>query len=174
LLIENGKWKIKIIFFSLFFIFTGCGYKPSIRYQDNLLSNKIKVENRIDVKNPRETIFLRDAINDAIFTILNKNVCYENCDTILKINSANYSLSVLDYDKNGFPSLYRANVNLSVTLIDKNEKSHNYNVSGIYDFRVESNSVINDEVKLNAYKQATINALNKLFALIARDGVGRG
>jgi len=80
-------------------------------------------------------------------------------------------LSVLDYDKNGFPSLYRANVSLSVTLIDKNKKVHNYSVSGIYDFRVESNSIINDETKLNAYKQAMLNALNKLFALIAKDGV---
>jgi len=167
--------RIKVIFFFLFFLaLVGCGYKPSIRYQNNLLSEKIKVENKIDIKSPRETIFLRDAINDAIFTILNKNICYENCDTILKINSANYSLSVLDYDKNGFPSLYRANVSLSVTLIDKNKKSHNYSVSGIYDFRVESNSIINDETKLNAYKQATINALNKLFALIAKDGVNRG
>jgi len=168
--VENVELRIKVIFFFLFLILTGCGYKPSIKYQDNLLSEKIKVENKIDIKNPRETIFLKDAINDAVFTILNKNLCYENCDTILKIHSANYYLSVLDYDKNGFPSLYRANVSLNVTLIDKNKKSYNYEVSGIYDFRVESNSIINDETKLNAYKQATINALNKLFALIAKDG----
>jgi len=169
--IENIKLRIKVIFFFLFLILTGCGYKPSTVYQDRLISNKVKIVIEIDVKNPRESIFVKDALNDAIYSILNKNVCYNNCNSVLKINSSSFSLSVLDYDKNGYPVLYRANVSLNVTLIDKNQKKYLYNVKGIYDFRIESNSVLNDEEKLNAYKNASINALNKLFALITKDGV---
>ena len=162
---------IKIFIFPLLFLLTGCGYKPSNVYQDKLMGNQVKVVIDIDVKNPRTSVFIKDAINDAVYSILGKNVCYNNCNTTLKINSSSYSLSVLDYDQNGYPVLYRANVNLNVTLTDKNKKTHSYNVNGIYDFRIESNSVLNDEVKLNAYKNASINALNKLFALIAKDGV---
>lgn len=169
--IDNGKWKIKCIFFFLFLVLTGCGYKPSSVYQNKLTGDKVKIVINIDVKNPRTSIFIKDSINDAVYSILSKNVCYNNCNTILKINSSSYSLSVLDYDQNGYPVLYRANVNLNVTLTDKNKKTHSYSVNGIYDFRIESNSVLNDEVKLNAYKNASINALNKLFALIAKDGV---
>jgi len=87
------------------------------------------------------------------------------------IITPNYSsLIVLDYDKNGYPILYRSVVTLSVTIKDKNGKIRHYNVSGSYDFRVESQGVLSDEARLNAYKNASINALNKLFALIAKAG----
>ena len=160
----------KLLFF-LPFIFLACGYKPSVEYQNKLLSNQIKTIVKIDVKNPRETIFLKDALNDAVYTILGKNVCYNNCTTTLIINPSFSSLEVLDYDKNGYPVLYRSKVILNVTLKDKTSKVRKYSVRGVYDFRIESQSVVNDETKLNAYKNASINALNKLFALITKDGV---
>ena len=159
--------KFFILFFLLFF---GCSYKPSINYQQKILGNKIKPIVKIDIKNPRETIFLKDALNDAIYTFLDKNVCFQNCDSVIEISSQTPSLEVLDYDQNGYPVLYRSKVNLSVTVIDKNGKKRYYNVSGTYDFKIESQGVLNDEAKLNAYKNASINALNKLFALIAKDG----
>ena len=175
---DNGKWINKKFFVSLsilhftFYIFlVGCGYKPSIDYQNRLIGKKVKVEVNINIKNPRESIYLKDAVIDAVYSILDKEVCFENCDTILKISPRYSSIQVLDYDENGYPILYRSKVILNTTLIDKNGKKRVYSVSGIYDFRVESQSVLNDEAKLNAYKNASINALNKLFALISKDGV---
>ena len=173
---NNEKWKIKkyfillsILHFTFYISLVGCGYKPSVEYQEAILGNKIKPVVEIDVKNPRETIFLKDAINDAIYTLLGKDVCYNNCDSILKINSQSASLSVLDYDDNGYPSLYRSIVTLKVTI--KNKSFYKtYSVKGSYDFKIVSNGVIDDQTKLNAYKNASINALNKLFALIAKDG----
>ena len=159
----------KLLFF-LPFIFLACGYKPSVDYQNRLLGSKIKTVVNIDVQNPRETIFLKDALNDAVYTILGKNVCYNNCTSTLIINPSFSSLDVLDYDKNGYPVLYRSKVVLNVTLKDKNLKIRHYTVNGIYDFRVESQSIVNDETKLNAYKNASINALNKLFATLSKDG----
>ena len=161
---------MKKLFFFLPLIFVACGYKPSVDYQNRLLGNQIKTVVNIDVQNPRETIFLKDALNDAVYTILGKNVCYNNCTSTLIINPSFSSLDVLDYDKNGYPVLYRSKVVLNVTLKDKNLKIRHYTVNGIYDFRVESQSIVNDETKLNAYKNASINALNKLFATLAKDG----
>ena len=160
----------KLLFF-LPFVFIACGYKPSVEYQNKILGNQIKTVVNIDVKNPRETIFLKDALNDAVYTLLGKNVCYNNCSSTLIINPSFSSLDVLDYDENGYPVLYRSTVVLNVTLKDKYSKMRTYQVKGIYDFRVESQSIINDETKLNAYKNASINALNKLFARLTKDGV---
>ena len=161
---------LKKLLFFFPFIFIACGYKPSVDYQNKLLGNQIKTVVNIDVKNPRETIFLKDAVNDAVYSILGDNVCYNNCSSILTIKPSFSSLDVLDYDKNGYPVLYRSKVVLNITLKDKNSKIRNYTVSGIYDFRIESQSIVNDETKLNAYKNASINALNKFFAILAKDG----
>ena len=163
---------MKKLFIFLPFLFLSCGYKPSITYQEKVLGNNIKPVVSLDIKNPRETIFLRDAVNDAVYTLLGKNVCYEKCDSEMIINPSSSTLSVLDYDENGYPVLYRSKVVLNVDIV-KNSKHRKYTVSGTYDFRVESQSVLNDEAKLNAYKNASINALNKLFAMIAKDGASK-
>jgi hypothetical protein len=160
-------------FFPLFFIFLffGCGYKPSSVYQKKILGYNIKPVVNIDPKNPRETIFLKDAVNDAIYTVLGSNVCYKNCDTVMEVSASSSSISPLDYDKNGLPILYRSKVVLNVTLTDKNKKVRKYTVSGIYDFKITTDSVLTDQTKLNAFKQASLNAINKLLAEITKDGI---
>jgi len=148
----------------------GCGYKPSSYYQNKIIGKNIKAVVEIDPANPRETIFLKDALNDAVYTILGKNLCENNCDTIIKINASSSNLTPLDYDENGFPVLYRSSVVLKAEVIDKNKSKRNYTVSGSYDFKITTDSVITDQLKLDAFKKASINALNKLFAKITKDG----
>ena len=161
---------MKKLFFFLFFLI-GCGYKPSTLYQQTILGDKIKPVVEIDPKNPRETIFLKDAVNDAIYSILGQNVCFKDCNTIMNVSAASSLIYPLDYDENGLPILYRSKVVLNVKLTDKNNKNRFYSVTGIYDFRVTSDSVVTDQIKLNAYKRASLNALNKLFAEITKDGI---
>ena len=160
----------KFLFF-LPFLFLACGYKPSAVYQQNILGENIKPVVEIDPKSPRETIFLKDAVNDAVYTVLGRNVCYQNCDTVMQVSASSSSIYPLDYDENGLPILYRSKVVLNVKLTDKNKKVRNYTVSGIYDFKVTTDSVLTDQTKLNAYKQASLNALNKLIAEITKDGI---
>ncbi|NPA12324.1 MAG: hypothetical protein GXO62_08775 [Epsilonproteobacteria bacterium] len=151
-------------------ILTGCGYKPSSAYQDRLIGENIKVNVDITAKNPREGVFLEDAVRDAVYSVFHKNLCFQNCDTILTIDSANNNLEAIDFDENGYPILYRSKVTLKVTLKDKTGKTRHYSVEGSYDFNVASQGVVTDQMKLQAYKRASINALNKLIANITKDG----
>ena len=163
---------MKKLFFLIPFLFLACGYKPSISYQEKVIGHNINPKIIIDIKNPRETIFLKDAVIDSIYTLLGQNVCYTNCDSELYINPKSSSLIVLDYDENGYPVLYRSVVSLEIK-IKKEGFVKKYLVNGTYDFRLEPQGVLNDEAKLNAYKYASLNALNKFFALLAKDGADR-
>jgi hypothetical protein len=125
----------------------------------------------IDVKSPEENVFLKDALNEAIFTLFDSEISDTNSNTIIKLSILNSSLEPLDYDENGYPILYRSSVTLKAYILDKNNKKREYHVNGFYDFAVSVNSVINDQIKLNAFKKAAINALNKLIALITKDGI---
>jgi len=151
-------------------LFLGCGYKPSSVYQNKIIGDRIKVDVKIDPKNPRETIFLKDAVIDAVYTVFGKNLCTSKCDTYLQVNSSSSNISAIDFDENGYPILYRSSVNLNVNLTDKNGKKRHYSVSGTYDFKVAAQGVVTEQLKLDAYKKASINALNKLIAKITKDG----
>jgi len=159
------------IFNFLFFTLTGCGYKPSSLYQNKIIGKDIQAVVEISPKTPKKSAFLKDALNDAVYTVFGANLVNKKANTkiILSINSS--SLNALDYDENGFPILYRSEVTLKAKIIDKHSKVRNYTVSGNYDFAISPNSIINDQLKFNSFKQACVNAINKLLAEITKDGV---
>jgi len=166
----NNNFSFCIFHFTLFILLIGCGYKPSSYYQNKIIGKNIQAIVDISVQTPRESAFLKDALNDAIYSVFGANIANKNADTKIILSISSSSLDPLDYDKNGFPILYRSAVTLNAKVIDKYGKIHNYTVSGNYDFAISPNSIINDQLKLDSFKQASINALNVLLAEITKDG----
>jgi hypothetical protein len=156
--------------FSLFIIL-GCGYKPSSYYQKKIIGDKIQANIQIDPQNPRESAFLKDALNEAVYTVFGADISDSGYNTSINLSISSSSLEPLDYDQNGFPILYRSAVTLKAVIIDKHKKKRSYSISGNYDFAVSANSIINDQIKFDSFKKASINALNKLLAEITKDGV---
>ena len=161
----------KLIFiFSLLLI--GCGYKPSTYYTSPLLGDKIYTQVSIDIKNPTDAIFLKDAVNQAVYSVFNAKLVSKNeADTIMIFNLNSVSISPIDYDKNGYPILYRASASLSVNVKMANNTTKSYSGSGSYDFSIVSNSVLSDDLKHNAIKQAFIKALQIIEFKIAQGGI---
>ena len=161
-------------FFPILFLFIGCGYKPSSVYQEKIIAKDIKAVVNISSKNPKKDAFLKDALYDAVYTIFDANLVDNNENTTIILSLISSSITPLDYDENGFPILYRSKVKLKAKIIDKNKKTRFYSISGKYDFAVTSNSVLNNQIKFDAFKKASIDALNKLLAKITIDGASYG
>ncbi len=159
-----------ILIFTLFFI--GCGYKPSTYYTSPLLGDKIYTEVNIDIKNPTDAIFLKDAVNQAVYSVFNaKLVKKEEADSIMIFNVKSVSITPIDYDKNGYPILYRASASISANIQMENNITKSYQGSGSYDFSIVSNSVVSDDLRHNAIKQAFIKALQIIEFKIAQGGI---
>jgi len=168
--INNNFLKFYILHFIFLILFIGCGYKPSSVYQNKIIGKNIEAIVTISAKNPRESAFLKDALNDAVYSVFGANLSKKDADTKIILSISSSSLVPLDYDENGFPILYRSAVTLKAKVIDKYGKIHNYTVNGNYDFAISPNSIINDQLKFNSFKQASVNALNVLLAEITKDG----
>ena len=161
---------MKKFFYFLFIIFlVGCGYKPSSEYQNKIIGDAISPSVRIDITAPQTSIFVKDALRLAIFSVFGKEID-KDANSKIDITSINANIFSIDYDSNGFVKLYRAKVSLNVNFIDKFAKSHSFSVSGTYDFSVTNKSVVDDQLKLNAYKTAAVNALDILYAKITKIG----
>ena len=159
-----------ILIFTLFFI--GCGYKPSTYYTSPLLGDKIYTEVNIDIKNPTDAIFLKDAVNQAVYSVFNaKLVKKEEADSIMIFNVKSVSITPIDYDKNGYPILYRASASISANNQMENNITKSYKGNGSYDFSIVSNSVLSDDLRHNAIKQAFIKALQIIEFKIAQRGI---
>jgi outer membrane lipopolysaccharide assembly protein LptE/RlpB len=158
----------KSIFFSLIFLFlTGCGYKPTTEYTTPLLGNKIKTEVDIDIKNPSDSIYLKDALNESVVNDYNAKLNDKNSTSDIKLKVNSTSISAIDYDENGYPILYRANASITAYVRDIKNVITTYSTSGSYDFATTANSVLDDNAKHNAIKEAFIQALKIIEFKIA-------
>jgi len=157
-------------FLFLLLILGGCGYKPSSYYTTPILGKSINTQVDIDVENPTDSVFLKDALNESVFSIFNAKVDKNGTSTIkLKINSSD--LEVLDYDSNGYPILYRASAVITAYVTDVNGSKSSYQGSGNYDFSLNSNSVLSDNLKHNALKEAFLRALQEIEFKLAKKGI---
>jgi hypothetical protein len=163
--------KYALSFLLLALSFVGCGYKPSTQYTHPILGDKIETSVSISITNPTDSIFLKDALNEAVLSVFNAKVTNNDADSQISLKVSSAGVSPLDYDKNGYAILYRANASITAYVKDVNGTTSSYSGSGSYDFSVESESVVTDEVKHNAIKEAFLKALQMIEFKIANRGM---
>ena len=160
----------------LFIFFVGCGYRPSSQYSKRILGNKIYAEVFIDVHNPENSVLIKDAVNEAIVAEFKSKIVDKkdeaNSEFFVKFNSISFTPTA--YDPNGYVVAYRATVSLNIIYIDKFGKKGTFNVSGIYDFSIEANSVISDTKRFDAIKFASYKAIGEFVSKVAIKGILNG
>lgn len=154
---------------------SGCSYKPSSYYAKQALSNKIYAEVTISRQDPRNSVLIKDAVNEAVVSRFGaKLVSKVEADSVLhvRINSINFSPTV--YDRFGYVIAYKAIVLLAIDYEDENKKVQKLTASGEYDFSIESNSVMSDNNRFDAIRYAANDALDEFVSKIAIKGLRNG
>jgi hypothetical protein len=165
--------KVLFVLFTLslsFFTLTGCGYKPTVSYAKKELSGKVFVKLFIDLKDPRNAVLIKDAMNQLLIHKLNSKLVYDEAlaDTVMNIKINSVSMTTLQYDSSGYNNLYRAKVNINVKYNKKAEKiSRNFTVSGENNFSLGSSTTITDTKRFEAIKCASDDALDEVLSRIA-------
>jgi hypothetical protein len=149
-------------------LLAGCGYRPATEAQGQILGNEIEFKQKISAKSPEVEAFVKDGLIENIYTILNKRLGSGGSVVSVKIEETD--LTPIDYDRQGYPILYRAKVKILAKIEGVDRKLHTYSADGSYDFSVTSQGVVNHQLELTAFKRAASQAINKLLARIAIDG----
>jgi hypothetical protein len=161
-------------FFGFLFVIvfiSACGYKPSVQYTKEVLGERIHVEVAISRTNPKNSVLINDAVNEAVITRFGAKLSDKaSADTNLYISIGGISLPIL-YDRSGFVIYYKATVSLSTRYTSKSGRSGTISTSGEYDFPIEANSVISDSKRFEAIKQASVDALNEVVSKISVIGM---
>lgn len=161
-------------FFLIAIFISGCGYKPSVQYTKDVLGERIHVEVAISRKDPKNSVIIKDAVNEAVITRLGgKLSTKELADSELYAKIGSTIFSPILYDKDGYVVSYKAKVSLSIKYITKSGKKESFSTIGEYDFPIEANSVISDTNRFEAIKYASLDALNEVISKIAMDGMKR-
>jgi hypothetical protein len=164
---------MKKLFISIFLIvFIGCGYKPTSIYTKKLLGDKIFVDVKISLQDPENSVLIRDSINRAVIdTFKARVVSKKEATSSLYIELKKVLFMPIQYDKNGYVIAYKTNVTLSTDYTDKFRKSSKIISEGDFDFPIESNSVISDNKRFEAIKNASSKALDAFISKLSIRGI---
>lgn len=154
--------------FLLVFAITACGYKPSSYYAKEQLSGNIFVNLIVDLKDPRNAVLIKDAMNELLVHRLGSKIVYDRAlaDTIIDVKLKSVSMTVLQDDEDGYSKLYQAVANIYVKYSNKKETKI-FNVSGDYDFSIDDGTTITDIKRFEAIKNASSEALEEIISKIA-------
>lgn len=160
-------FKILGSLFIVFFI-SACGYKPSSQYAQEVLGERIHVEVSISRKDPKNSVLIKDAVNESVITRLGGKLSDKaTADAELYVKISSTTFSAILYDEDGYVTSYKARVLLSLRYVTKNGKKETFSTLGEYDFPVEANSVISDANRFEAIKYASLDALNEFVSKIS-------
>ncbi len=154
----------------VFFLFVGCGYKPSSYYAKNSISDKVFVNLDINIKNPQNSLYVKDSLNEILLSKFRSKLVKNPklATTVLDIKLKSISLKTLQYDSLGYTSLYQADISIGLKYNNKiTKKSGNFDLKSDYTFVIDTNSVISNNKQIEAIKVASSHALEELLAKFA-------
>ena len=144
----------------------GCGYKPTTTYTKKYVSGDVFADVAIDISNPEISVVLKDALNNAILSKFDAQlVSYEKSNTQLYGTLSGVSMTPLQYDSDGYVSVYRANATVTLQIVQKTRTS-TFTQSGYYDFSVSTGAISSDTQRIEAIKEASAKALDNIIAAI--------
>lgn len=162
--------KLSQLLFSCFLILfiTACGYKPSANYAKEQLKGKIFVNMITDLEDPRNAVLIKDAMHEIIVHRLDSKIVNDRklADTVMDLKLNSVKMVVLQDDDQGYNKLYNAIVNIYVKY-NNGQEIKSFNVTGDYDFSIDSGTTITDTRRYEAIKNAASEALEEVISKIA-------
>ncbi|MDO4875174.1 MAG: LPS assembly lipoprotein LptE [Campylobacter sp.] len=171
-----------LAFFIAIFI-CGCGYKPVSKITNDLVGDKIYVDVIISKEEPKNSVWIKDAVKEGMVARLNKNlVSKESADALIIISVKDLNYEAIIYDEFGYITSYKAHLSLNYKTKFKDGTVVDILATGEYDFSVArrqkdvrfADSILSDTQKYEAIKEASKEAFDEYIASLAVKGYRNG
>lgn len=163
---------MKFLLLALTLFFCACGYIPTSKMADNVFQDNIYLEVDISVKDPKNSVFVVDAVRDVLINKFDKNpVEKSKAEDFMYVKVGNLDFQPIIYDENGYVVAYRVKLYLEFNIELKNGLNDTIRTSGDYDFDILPNSVISDNVRYEAIRSASEEAFDEFVSIIAMRGL---
>lgn len=162
----------------LFFVFTisiaffinACGYKPSTYYAKKEMEGNVFVKLDVSLEDPRNSVLVKDAVNKILLQKLDSKIVNDRnrADVIMNLGINSVRISTLQYDKEGYNKLYKAEVVIKVEYFRKDDGiKKSFTVDGEYDFSIDIGTTLTDSNRFDAISNASTKAVDEILSKIA-------
>ncbi|CAM4128346.1 LPS assembly lipoprotein LptE [Campylobacter armoricus] len=161
--------KYLVSFFAFFII--ACGYIPSSQMASKVLGENVFLKINISKQDPENSVYITDILRETMLNKLGRKITDEyNADSSIIVTMKKLDFHPMVYDKNGYVINYKAQLYLEFILRYKNGKEEIINTRGSYNFDINPNSIISDQARFEAIKNASSEAFDEFVSIIAIRG----
>jgi hypothetical protein len=151
-------------------LLSGCGYTPSSKFARQVVGESVSTQVIISAVDPQNTVLIKDAIDSAVIQSFQNSLTDKaHATTNLKITLSGVTYTPTQYDSNGYIIGYRAVIKLRITSEHEGIVKQ-YNVTGNYDFSIEANAIISDQLRFNAIQNGATKAITAFVAQVSAQG----
>ena len=151
-------------------ILSGCGYLPSSKFARAVLGDKVSTQVVISAVDPQNTVLIKDALDTAVITSFQTSLSDKaHSTTHLIITLVSVKYSPMQYDTNGYVTGYRTVVHLNISS-EHDGIIKKYDTVGNYDFSIEANAIISDQIRFEAIKNGAAKAISSFVAKVSAQG----
>lgn len=151
-------------------VLSGCGYLPSSKYARGVVGESVSTQVVISAVDPQNTVLIKDAVDSAVIKSFNTSLtdsAHSKTHLIISLGGVGYT--PIQYDSNGYVIGYRTTISLNIDMINGGI-SKQYSVSGTYDFAIESNAIISDQIRFEAIRNSALKAISAFVAKVSAQG----
>lgn len=161
----------RYVFFLLIVFLAGCGYTPIAHHTKEVFGDRIFVEVKIDVRDPKNSVTLKDEVSKAIFKKLHTAISNkEDSNAVIEIVLKNISFSPLAENTIGFSTFYQCKTQIEFKYTNKaTQKTRIFTKEGYYNFALGDISIITDSIRMEAINKAVLNTLDSFISQIGID-----
>ena len=153
-------------------LLSACGYKPSSHMIQNVFTDTVYVEVKVDRAEPENAPFLRDEMNRLVYTrFKGRVVSKEEAQSQIKLSYAGSTFIPLAY-KDGYVTRYRANIKVKFDMVNK-EGEVSKTISSIVESDIPESSLASSALRTEAIRIGLEKGLDEFLAYVSAKGVSK-
>ncbi|MDY5616817.1 MAG: LptE family protein [Helicobacter sp.] len=159
----------KLFLFLVVCVFlAGCGYQPIAHQANKALGGKVFVEVKISLRDPQNSVELKDSVSRSIFERFHSRVVdKQEADSVVEVELQNVLFHTLAENKTGFATFYRCEVNVRFKYTNRYTQSTRiFSKKGYYNFSLGNSSNITDSIRMEAINEAVIQTLDGFISQV--------
>lgn len=151
-------------------ILGGCGYLPSSKFARSVVGERVSTQVLISSIDPQNSVLIKDALDEAVIKSFQSSLSDRaHATTHLTITLKSVSYTPVQYDGNGYIVGYKTVIRLHIAS-EHEGIVKDYDVEGNYDFSIEANGIISDQIRFEAIKNGATKAISSFVSKLSAQG----
>ena len=172
---SKGKRSVSFIihhssFILIALLLTACGYKPSAHAIQNLFSDTVYVEVKVDRAEPENAPYLKDEMNRMVYTRFKGRVVpKDQAQSKIVVSYAGSRFTPLTYT-DGYVTRYRVHVRVHFDMVTKQGKLSK-TITTIYDSDIDESALSSSALRIEAIRKGLEKAMDEFLAYATAKGM---